>query len=205
MVERPLFKNMEKFDDRYRIPSARLPKWDYGGRGTYFVTICTENRMHYFGEIVEHIMQLTDIGRIAWQEWKKIPELRPDMNIGLGAYVVMPNHFHGIIHIGNNPYNTFCTDNCRDAMHHVSTDESFGKNPSTENINRFGPQSKNLASIIRGFKSSVTTFARKSGNNYFAWQPRFYDVIIHDSDTYVRKEYYIKTNPINWENDQFYH
>jgi putative transposase len=55
------------------IPSARLPKWDYGGRGTYFVTLCTENRMHYFLKIVKHKMQLTEIGRIAWQEWNKIP------------------------------------------------------------------------------------------------------------------------------------
>jgi len=113
---------MEKFDDRYRIPSARLPKWDYGGRGTYFVTICTENRIHYFGEIVEYKMQLTEIGKIAWQEWKKIPELRPDMNIRLGAYVVMPNHFHGIICIGNNAKDTPIENNdCKDAMHRVST------------------------------------------------------------------------------------
>jgi putative transposase len=112
---------MKKFDDRYRIPSARLPKWDYGCRGTYFVTICTLNRMHYFGEIVEHKMQLTEIGKIASQEWKKIPELRPDMNIELGSYVVMPNHFHGIIHIGHNPYNTPIENKgCKDAMHRVS-------------------------------------------------------------------------------------
>jgi putative transposase len=189
------FENMEKFDDRYRIPSARLQKWDYGAKGAYFVTICTQNRVHYFGEIVEHKMQLTEMGKIALQEWKKMPDLRPDMNIELGQYVVMPNHFHGIINIGNNPYNTIG----RDTMHRVSTDSTM------EIKNRFGPQSKNLASIIRGFKSSVTTFARKSGNHDFAWQPRFYDVIIRDSDTYVRKEYYIKTNPLKWNNDEFYH
>ena len=62
---------------------------------SYFVTICTKNRAHYFGEIVKGKMHLNDIGNIAEQEWIKTLALRPDMNLELGEFVVMPNHFTG--------------------------------------------------------------------------------------------------------------
>jgi len=44
---------LDKFQNKYRIPSARLQTWNYGNSGAYFITICTKNRIHYFGEIVE--------------------------------------------------------------------------------------------------------------------------------------------------------
>ena len=81
-----------------------------------------------------------------------------------------------------------------DAMHRVSTIES---------INKFGPQSKNLASIIRGFKSAVTTNARKIHAD-FAWQFRFHDHIIRNTDEFNRIQTYITNNPQNWDNDKFY-
>ncbi|MGM0600814.1 MAG: hypothetical protein ACQETH_13470, partial [Candidatus Rifleibacteriota bacterium] len=82
----------------------------------------------------------------------------------------------------------------RDAMHRVSTGEC---------CNRFGPQSKNLASIIRGFKSSVTTHARKN-NLVFAWQTRFYDHVIRSIDDYNRISNYIINNPANWHKDRHF-
>jgi len=95
----------ERFHDKYRIPSARLQNWDYGWNAMYFVTICTQGREYYFGEIVDGKMILSEIGKIAEQEWIKTPEIRPDMNLELDAFVVMPNHFHAIIIIGDNQYN----------------------------------------------------------------------------------------------------
>ncbi|HEY2583463.1 MAG TPA: hypothetical protein VGI43_16745, partial [Mucilaginibacter sp.] len=95
-------------------------------------------------------------------EWLRTKELRPDMNLELFEYVVMPNHFHGIIFIDDNKYNAdVCDNQIGDAMHRVSTyvnDDDISDNPK----NRFGPHSKNLASVVRGFKSSATTFARKN-------------------------------------------
>ncbi len=55
---------MEKFKSKYRIPSARLINWDYGSEGMYFITICTKNREHFFGEIRNGEMQLSEIGAI---------------------------------------------------------------------------------------------------------------------------------------------
>ena len=194
---------MDKFKNKYRIASARLQNWDYGSPGLYFITICTKNRECYFGEILETdvvdtpcmaYLRANKIGQIAETEWLKTPELRPDMNIELGEFVVMPNHFHGIIIIGENKYN----NDCRDAMHGISTTTI-----KTTTKNNFGPQIKNLGSIIRGFKSSVTTFATKN-NIVFGWQERFHDHIIRNHDEYLRISNYIINNPANWGKDKFF-
>ena len=92
----------EKFKDKYRIPSARLSTWDYRWAGAYFITICTQHREHFFGEIVDGTMILNGIGEMVKYEWCITPKIRPDMNLHLGEYVVMPNHFHGILIIGEN-------------------------------------------------------------------------------------------------------
>jgi REP element-mobilizing transposase RayT len=135
----------------------------------YFITICTKNRECYFGGMVETqciaslppTLQPTEIGKIAESEGFKTLELRPDMNLELGEFIVMPNHIHRVILIGENDYNH--RDIRRDAMHGVYT---TGK---PEYNNQFAPQSKNIASIIRGYKSAVTIYARKN-NIEFDWQ-----------------------------------
>jgi len=147
-------------------------------------------------------MNLSIIGRIVENEWIRTPEMRSDMNLILDEFVVMPNHFHGIIFIGANEFNSkprrdaMRGTTCRDAMHRVSTDNE------KKTINRFAAQSKNLASIIRGFKSSVTTYAREH-NIDFAWQARYYDHIIRNDIDLNRIRTYIIDNPGNWEEDEF--
>lgn len=195
------------FNNKYRIPSARLQNWNYANEAIYFVTICTQNRKNYFGEIVRvqspsiietqcvASLQPTEIGQIAHSEWYKTIELRPDMNIELGEFVVMPNHIHGIIIIGSNEYNTQRDIQRRDAKHRVSTNDEYK--------NQFAPQSKNLSSIIRGYKSAVTTYARKNDIE-FNWQTRFHDHIIRSVGDYHRISNYIINNPAKWQNDKFY-
>jgi REP element-mobilizing transposase RayT len=119
----------DKFNGKYRIKSARLQNWDYANSGMYFITICTENREHYFGNIENGVMQLSEMGLIVKYEWLKTFLMRPDMNLKMDEYVIMPNHFHAIIIIGDNKYNTHIDSQfdpqsvpqCRDAMHCVST------------------------------------------------------------------------------------
>jgi REP element-mobilizing transposase RayT len=259
---------MNKFRNKYRIPSARAQWWDYRRAGAYFITICTQNRVHYFGEIENGQMRLSEIGKIAETEWLKTFELRPDMNLYQGEFVVMPNHFHAIIGIGQNEFNTPSRGMGRDAMHCVSTFElrpdmnlyqgefvvmpnhfhaiiGIGENefntPSRgmgrdamhcvstphephkphephephkphephephephKPQNQFGPQSKNLASVVRGFKSSVTIAARKI-NPDFAWQTRFHDHIIRNDESFENISNYIINNPANWQEDKFF-
>jgi putative transposase len=191
------------FQNKYRIASSRLKSWNYANAGMYFISICTKNRECYFGEIVVETpymaspqsitsLQSTEIGKIAHDEWFKTPQLRPDMNIELGEFVVMPNHIHGIIMIGENEYNR--DERRRDAMHGVST---------TEYKNQFAPQSKNIASIIRGYKSAITNYARQK-NIEFNWQSRFHDHIIRSMNDYVKISNYIINNPEKWIDDKLY-
>lgn len=196
---------MKKFQDKYRIDSARLQNWDYGWNATYFITLCTQNRECYFGEITDGKMQLSEIGKMVHAEWIKTSGIRPDMNLELDEFVVMPNHFHGIIIIGDNKYN--CGGHRRDAMHCVSTITthcvSTKKQPQLEYKNQFGPQYKNLASIMRGFKSTATTLARTK-NADFAWQSRFHDHIIRNDGSLHRIAENINSNPENWAEDKFH-
>jgi putative transposase len=203
------------FHNKYRIPSTRLQTWNYANAAMYFVTICTKDREFYFGKITNEKMRLSELGKIAETEWTKTIELRPDMNLELGEFVVMPNHVHGIILIGENKYNADDDRDGRfdgrDAMHCVSTttiiSHDINANGNTDKTNKpanqFGPQSKNLASVMRGYKSAVTTYARKN-NIRFDWQERFHDHIIRSMDEYSRISNYIINNPVNWREDRFY-
>ncbi len=205
----------DKFNNKYRIPSARLQSWDYSSSGLYFITICTKNREPYFGEIIQGEMHLSEIGKIVNAEWFKTFEMRPDMNLEMDVFVIMPNHFHAIIGIGENRFNVIDkmhnTDmfHGRDAMHCVSTDNTdnsiIHNEPKSNEIskNKFGPQSKNLASVVRGFKIGVTTNARLI-NPDFAWQSRYHDHIIRNNISLENIQNYIINNPKNWKDDQFF-
>jgi REP element-mobilizing transposase RayT len=126
-------------------------------------------------------MQLSEIGKIVETEWQKTADLRPDMNLILDKFVVMPNHIHAIIIIGKNEFN-----------------ENNDENQLQQN--EFIPQSKNLSSIIRGYKSTVSKYCKKLSSD-FTWQTRFHDRIIRNFDEYNRIAEYITNNPINWKND----
>ncbi len=198
---------MDKFQNKYRVPSSRLQNWNYGSPGFYFITICTKNREHYFGEIINDEMHLNALGSVVNSEWIKTPGIRPDMNLELGEFVVMPNHFHGIMMIGENEFNKRGggDGDGRDAMHRVSTGVPTNPNPANPATptNKFGPQSKNLGSIMRGFKSSVTTHAKKL-NLEFGWHARFHDHIIRNHEEFIRISKYILNNPRNWREDRFF-
>jgi REP element-mobilizing transposase RayT len=98
-------KMEEKYQNKYRSSSFRLKGWDYGSHGLYFVTICTKDRIKYFGEIesrgpeTQSIVSLrrTEIGEVAHENWKQIPTFHP--YVELDDFVIMPDHIHGIIFI----------------------------------------------------------------------------------------------------------
>ncbi|MDO8741754.1 MAG: hypothetical protein Q7J11_01250, partial [Candidatus Roizmanbacteria bacterium] len=143
----------DKFKNKYRIPSSRLSNWDYSSNGYYFITICTKERKHYFGKIINNKINLTEIGRITKKYWREIPKHFPF--IELDEFAIMPNHVHGIIII-------------RNVIPHVET-QNFASLQQAESIkpqNKFGPQSKNLASIIRGYKIGVKKYATINKINF---------------------------------------
>ena len=185
----------EKYQNKYRIASARLKNYDYASNGAYFITIVTKNREHFFGEIKNGEMILNELGEIVWDEWLKTPKIRPDMNLIMVEFVVMPNHIHGIVYIGKNEFNNGDAVVRRDAMHRVS------KTVNNEYKNKFEPQCKNLSSIIRGIKSAVTKKSREILPN-FAWQTRFHDRIIRNENEFNRIREYIRKNPEMWQRDR---
>lgn len=178
----------KKFLGKYRIPSARARWWNYKDAAAYFVTSCTKDRQHYFGKIINAEMQLSETEKKVEEEWLKSFELRPDMNLTMDVFKVMPNHFHAIIVIGENEYN-------KDKL-------PFDGAIIHEPMNAFGPQSKNLASIMGGFKGAVTRFAHVLIPE-FDWQERYHDHIIRDENEFIRISNYIENNPANWNKDKF--
>lgn len=170
--------NSEKYLGKYRIKSSRLSWFDYS-RGIFFITICVKDRKKCFGKIIEthdHAsVHLSDLGKIAQQYWQEIPNHFP--NVILDEFIIMPDHLHGIIEINNKE------------MHHYA---------SAPKGNKFAPQSRNLASIIRGFKGSVKKWAVMN-NHDFQWQSRYYDRIIWNHDELSRVGKYIRDNPKNYK------
>ncbi len=176
---------MDKYKNKYRISSTRAKWWDYSSNAAYFVTICTKDKEHYFGSIANGIMQLSAMGHIANSCWHQIPNHFPF--VLLGAHIIMPDHVHGIVIINKPDHGSKNTIETQDLASPL--------NPKPKN--KFGPQSQNLASIIRGFKVGVTKNARQI-NPEFSWQSRFHDSIIRDHISYERVSKYIIDNPSKW-------
>ena len=95
---------MEKFQNKYRIPSNRLRGWDYSGSGHYYITIVTAGRDRLFGEIINGEMVLNDLGQIVYDEFLKSFDIREELF--LGEFVLMPNHLHAIVILDKSK----CTD-----------------------------------------------------------------------------------------------
>lgn len=198
---------MDKYKNKYRIPSARLQNWDYRWAGAYFITICTQNRQHYFGEITNGKMQLSNIGIIADILWHQIPHHAH--NVELGAFVVMPNHIHGVLII--NDIDNGISDNVETghalSLPHALSLQSTQQNQSTQsNIGqqRFQNIGKNsISSIVGSYKSGVTKHAHRLEFE-FQWQSRFHDHIIRDDKSFQTISNYIINNPIHWEEDKFF-
>lgn len=175
---------MDLYKNKYRTESIRLKGWDYSSDGFYFVTICTRNRECFFGEVGDEKMRLSSIGDAAYQYWQEIPN--HFLHVQLDEYIVMPNHVHGIIVITND--NDVETQNL--ASLHRQT-------------NKFGRQSKNIASIIRGYKIGVKKWSTMN-NISFAWQSGLYEHIIRNEKSLEHIREYIINNPLKWELDEYH-
>jgi putative transposase len=180
------------FQDKYRRGSVRLKGYDYGSDGAYFITICSYKRQLLFGEIQDEKMIPNDIGKIIYSEWVKTEEIRK--YITLGVYQLMPNHFHGIIFIHKDSEGPLP----------LPSSVIFSRIIISDYRNEFKSQSNNLSSVIRGFKSAVTTSERKNSSDGNIWQSRFHEHIIRNQEELERIERYIQENPTKWKDDRYY-
>lgn len=176
--------------EKHSKPLIRASWHSYDG-GVYFVTICTENKKHYFGDIVSkdggNEMIMSEIGKCAKECLQQINKHFPHVEVPL--FVVMPNHIHVIIFINDSSVGPQNFVDTQWYNHEVSQD-------------RFGRQSKNLSSVVRGLKIGVTKYARENGIP-FAWQSRFYDRIVRNQNELNRIATYIENNIANWNVDEY--
>lgn len=201
--------------------SIRLKGYDYAQAGLYFITLCAYQQKHLFGKVINGNMHLNAIGLIAQQEWTNTLNIRS--NVKLGAYIIMPNHFHAVIHIETAAV-------------------------QTENIGAFRSPSHTIGAIIRGYKGATTKKIKElirhqleaeanstgelifaptdtdnldTGESQFAptdigiplssidlsksiWQRDYYDHIIRDERAYQNISNYIINNPKKWDKDKFF-
>lgn len=120
---------MTLFKNKYRIESTRLSNRDYAANGLYFVTICAGDRACFFGDIVNAQMHLSVIGQIAERFWVEIPQ--HFKNTYIDAYVIMPNHVHGIIII-DKPYDVETT--CKNVVETTSRDVACNVSTDAKNM-----------------------------------------------------------------------
>ena len=192
----------DRFQNRYRIESARANWHDYDG-GSYFITICTKDREHFFGEIVDEEMILSDVGKYANEQFKNVSSHYPYAEIPL--WTIMPNHVHAIVVISA----------CRDVACNVSKKTetkpegdvaryvSTSPTDKNEYMAERSPKHGSLAAVIRGLKSATTKYANDK-DFYFAWQTRFHDHIVRDISEMNRIADYIENNVARWKDDEFY-
>lgn len=189
------------FKNKYRIDSARLKNWDYASEGKYFITICTKNREHYFGECLDGKMVLSTIGAIVQGFWYEIPKHFP--NVSLGEFVVMPNHIHGILILSFSskvevPPNSNPTSNS-------ASNDSKIQPHSSEFYQRISPKPRSVSTIVRSYKSICTRHIRGAFPcKDFGWQERFWDSLIRDDDSLSHISRYIVNNPLSWKDDRFF-
>ena len=151
--------------------------YDYALPGAYFVTICVKNRACIFGNIREDGMVYSPLGQIASDTWRKLP--LHYQHIGVDEFIVMPNHFHGIV---------------------IINDVGAGFKPAPTRSRH------NLSEIVRGFKtySSRRINLARGTTGQPVWQRGFWDRIIRDDKELLRLREYIQLNPIRWLDDEMY-
>ena len=198
---------MTLYKNKYRVETTRLPGYDYASAGRYFITVCTQNRVPFLGKIVQGKMQLNANGTIVEHCWFDLPNHYP--NLILDAFVVMPNHFHGIMIIvdgvavdgvvvdtGLKPVSTPVRTSSPPSPSPPSPSPSSTPPPSI-------PKIHGLFEFVRALKTFSSRRINEINNTVgqTRWQSRFWDHIIRDDQAYHRIQHYIYNNPSSWEND----
>ena len=172
--------------ERHYRRSIRLRGYDYGQVGAYFVTVCTQNRDYLFGAVVDEEMRLNDAGRMIEEWWFELN--RKFTTVETDKFVVMPNHFHGIVAI---------------ADVNVGADLCVG--PLPEGAHAGAP----LPTVVQWFKTMTTNeYVRGVNTQGWApfrgklWQRNYYEHIIRDDDSLNRIRQYILDNPSRWAFDR---
>ncbi len=165
--------------------SIRLKGHDYTSAGAYFITICTYQRDCLFGEIVAGAVRLNDFGSVVCECWEAIPRHFP--NATVDAFVVMPNHVHGVLVIN-------------ETAHVGATHASPLHAPPLPH----GPKRQSIGAIIGSFKSAVTKRINvlRAMPGAPVWQRNYYEHIVRNEREWHAIRRYIQNNPVQWALDR---
>jgi REP element-mobilizing transposase RayT len=184
---------------RHHRRSTRLPAFDYASTGAYFVTVCCKERECLFGDVVDGETLHSEAGRIATACWSEIPRHFP--GVVLDAFVVMPNHVHGVIVLTHRARNE-----CRGVQLNAPTSGTTDGTADGIAAPVAGPASisptDGLPVIVRTFKAAVTTACRRAGLANDVWQRGYYDHVVRGDDDLDRIRRYIEENPARWASDE---
>jgi len=192
---------MRSVPDRQRPHrrSIRLQGYDYSRSGAYYVTLCTQDRACFFGEVVDTDMHLNDAGRLVSDSWRALPDRFPP--IVLDAFVIMPNHIHGVVVITDDA----TTVHNRDVV-------GAGLVPARDGsivgaTTRVAPT---LGDVIGAYKSLVTVQYARAVNargwlpfRKRLWQRNYHEHVIRNAVSLNRIRHYILDNPRHWHEDRY--
>jgi len=201
--------------NRRNRQSIRLKGYDYAQAGAYFVTICTQGRVHLFGDVVDGEMVLNDAGRMVFDQWMGLTQ-RFD-GIQLNECIIMPNHMHGIIEILSEPVGVGlvptlgnrATTTERATTNRATTNRATTRVAPTAAVVALAAACATVGDMVGVYKS-LTTNAYIHGVkqlgwerfNQKLWQRNYWEHIVRDASECQRIATYIRNNPAQWEMDQ---
>ncbi|MEA2076618.1 MAG: transposase [Candidatus Marinimicrobia bacterium] len=154
--------------------AQRLKNYNYSRQGYYYITITLANDILLFGNIINGRINLNEIGKIVDKCWKIVPDHFSECM--LDKYVIMPDHFHGIIRIVRNRH-------------------ACSVHGHTYSVRR---QDQLLPLIIGGFKSATSKLIHQLGFYEFKWHKSYYDRILRKDELNCKRKY-ISDNPLNFK------
>jgi putative transposase len=196
----PALTVKSRFDpQKHHRRSIRLKGYDYSLDGAYYVTIVTQGRKFLFGEIVDKEMYINEYGETVLRWWNESPNHFP--NVEMGAFVVMPNHVHGIIFIMNARRGEVVSprDNPNNNFQNADIDETQKMGGETPPLRK-----PTLGQIVAYFKYQSTKDMNKIETDKVVtrfWQKKYYDRIIRNEKELQQKTDYILDNPSRWDED----
>lgn len=189
-----------KYDpQKHHRRSIRLKGYDYTQPGAYFITICSYQRMHVFGEVINGEMELSALGKLVHEEWFRSTEIRKEIQVFEDQFMIMPNHLHGINWIAG-------ADGVRPNMEraHAMRLNTIRPKPQKPDARRASLRRvpRSLGSFVAGFKASVTSRAGRELNMMGIWQRNYYEHVIRNDRELNNIGWYILNNPLHWQLDR---
>ena len=204
---------MEKFRNKYRIEPNRSKSQNYSDPGHYFITICINNMRCIFGNVLDNTMQLSVYGEIVNNEIKNSPKYHK--RIALDSHIVMPNHVHFIVSLGDYDYDNGVSDigettfvgitNDVEKIHEFSLHEFSLPNTDIKQYRKLR-RKMIIPKLVGKFQMITSKQINKLRDTpgMKNWQSNYHDHVIRDNISYQRIRNYIISNPMNWDKDIFY-